>query len=790
MNWTGGALSRSRNANSKVSLAVKQKTHFAKARAKLHNRQQSSPLDIQYFDFGEWKPESGVHDDRRSYPVKQRVSNQSTLDQYENVRDVVKKLDSLRPKNGGKDRKRSPINDTEGPVLPSGISIPPISPIIISSLPPSSTSPVQAEPTPGRTFKRLRTSTSSTSDELDPLGVLDSVETKRRRLLQESDWVGVERQSRLSKPVKMKFTDAEDRDLIGRRRPLDGSAVQNRWNVQGQKPIKIPLMTSYSEDPRALHRGLVDEYRSADGMSIRIGSTAADEIPNSDELLGCYPSPGPVQRSSHSVQAFDYDETVLAPKPQHRRGEVTDPPAFREEFSEPFDNLFSSEEVEQSGIAQILQAASIASDDNLSLVEDELQLPDHYHFPEPEPGFSLVFEQTPQPHGRASRFDDASSPIVRDFALTEGRLPRAAIEQPARLGDHNVPEGQIPAYSSTSPLSVATSRCMQELENQTFGPGGRRLFAANMANKAATTKGQPTVNGIKIAERRGSTGDRELRTSVQPDEVQDKKKVQPTEDEDEIWRNFIKLDGIGDLRPSPKQPTNTSMPHGTTGKVSVHKKQVPNQASQPSNAEKAAPQSAQDDDELVWQKFIFSDSSPKNEYEWTIEEAASPDSPPNNNDNNRSSTYDPARTEPSMVAEAATSPLRQNPHMPDEMLDDEDDDDNSTLVLSDTAQSHPQLATPSSDELTWTPSRLTMAKIMFQKPPPYVGQRASEAREPVHLGGKVGWRLKDRKMKRDRRRKNASLAEAVERAKEVLSWKDAGKKDKETEEEEDDIVDD
>ncbi|KAF6232742.1 hypothetical protein HO173_008956 [Letharia columbiana] len=664
MNWTGGALSRSRNANAKVSLSVKQKNHFAKARVNLQNGQRPSPPQIQYFDFGEWKLENGVHDDRRSGPPKCMVSSQRTLDQFENVQGVVRKLQTLRPRNEGNKRKRSLINDTEGHVLPSGIAIPPISPSIISSRRPSRSSPIQTEPIAKRTSKRPRTPTPSTSDELDPLEVVDSVEAKRGKLLQESDWVGVERQRRMSKPVKMKFTDAKDRDLIGRRRPLNGSAVQNRWNGQNSRRMEAPLMASYSEKPRGQHRGFAEEYWSAEGVSIRIGSTAMNTGPILDEMLDCYQSPGPVQGSSHSASSFKYDNTGPTPKPQHQRGESTAPSSFRNESSEPFRSLFSPEEVKPSGIAQLVEAATIADNDNAPLAEDELQLPEDYHLPEPKPGFRLVFEQTPQPRGWTSELNHRSSPIVRDFALTKGRLPGAATEQSAHPEDLNVLGEQIAEYapvedakSCTSPLSIATSRYMQGLENQSYGSGGRRPFAMNMADKVATTRDQPAANMNKAEGQRGTTGDRKRKTSVQPDEIQDKENVEPTEGEGEIWRSLINLDDISDFQSRQEQPPSTHTPQATAGAL-ANEQQVLDQASRKSNAQNAPP-----DDETIWRNFIFSDSGPNDE--WVIEEA-SPQSSPDND----ISTYDPARTQPSMVAEAATSPVKQNPHLMDEMRDD------------------------------------------------------------------------------------------------------------------------
>ncbi|KAL9070442.1 MAG: hypothetical protein Q9161_004866 [Pseudevernia consocians] len=668
MNWTGGALSRSRNANAKVSLSVKQKNHFAKARVKLQSGKRPSPPEIQYFDFGEWKPECGAQDDRHSHSVKQRISSQTKLDQFENVQGVVKKLKSLRPRNGGNKRRRSIINDTEGHVLPSGIPIPPISPTIISTRPPSSSSRIQAEPTAKRNVELLRTSDSSTSDELDSLVTLDSVEAKRRKLLQESDWVGVERQIRMSHPVKMKFTDAKDRDLIGRRRPLRDSVVGNRWNVQDSRRMRIPLMVSESEKSRALHRGLANEYGNADGISIRIGSTATNKGPISDEILDCYQSPAPAQRSSHTVETFDYDNTTPLVKPQHRRSEVTTPLAFRKQSSEPFRSLFSPEEVDQSGIAELVEAATMADDGNLSLAEDEIQLPEDYHFPETEPAFRLVFEQTPQLRVQTSELNDSSSPIVRGFAFTEGHLPLGTIEQRPRPEDRSVLEEQISEHApvgdaepSTSPLSIATSQYMQDLENQGFGSGRRRIFETNMADEAATATAQSVMVRNKAEENRGITGDRE---PVPPNDVQDNEKTQPTGDEDEIWRNFINLDNLDDFQSIQEQPTSTHIPHSTV-RASAHEEQVLHQDLPKPNVLKVPPPS-RDDDELVWQNIIFIDSSP-NDDEWVIEEPASPECP----SDIQISTYNPARTQPSMIAEAATSPVKQNPHLMDEvMLDD------------------------------------------------------------------------------------------------------------------------
>lgn len=701
MNWTGGALSRSRNAKSKVSLSVKQRNHFAKARVKLQNAQRPSPPAIQYFDFGEWKPESGgVHNDRHSNPVKQAIPSQRTLEQFENVQGVVKKLKSLRPRHQENKRKRSVIDDTEGHVLPSGIPIPPLSPTIISSRPPSRSSPILAKPTAKRTSKRLRTADPSASEELFPLAALDNVEAKRLKLLEMSDWVGIERQRRMSKPVKMSFTDAKDRELIGRRRPLNS---EKRGTVQPPRPMKIPLMTSYSEKRRGVHRGLADEYGSSDRVSIRIGSTGTTKGPDPDEILDRYQSPG--------LAHYDNAGEILKSQQQRRgvahlsaiSGESPEP--FQSLFSpeevkspESFQNLFSQEEVEQSGIAQLVEAATIVEDENLPIAEDGLHLPESYHFPEPEPGFRLVFKQTPQPRGQNSGLSVGSSPIVRDFAFNGGQTPGAVIEQPARLEDRNVLKKQISELGpvedgnpNTSPLSVATSRYIQELELQSFGSGGRKGFAKNTTNEAAIASVRPSVHGYKADRMRETSGDREIGISVKPNEVQAKENVQPAEDEDEIWRKFFNLDSSHDFQTIPDQHTSTHVPQAPTIIASLHDKQV---LSSPKPTTQKAPPPSPDEDELIWRNFIFSDSDAI-DHEWVIEEEEKEASSASPHDTQTSNS---ARPPPSMVAEVATSPLKQNPHLLDEsLLDDSvvalEDDTSRYANVSTSTKSSPSIQT-------------------------------------------------------------------------------------------------
>lgn len=706
MNWTGGALSRSRNANVKAPLLVKQKNYFAKARVRLQNGQRASPPEVQYFDFGEWKPESGVRDDRHSDRVNRRASSQRTLDQFHNVQGVVRKLKSLRPRQESRSkRKRSLINDTEGYVLPSGIPIPPISPTLIGPRSHSSSPPVQAEPTEQEVMKPHRTSTSSTSDKLYPLAALDSVETKRRRLLQESDWVGIERQRCLSKPVQMKFTDAKDRDLIGRRRPLSGSAVQNRWNVKYSRPTKIPLMAACDEG---------DQSWNPDGMIIRIGSTASSKGPIVNEMLDCHHAPEPVNCSAHPLRHSEYTNVGHKPQSQYRPREATTPSGLRKMSSEPFRSLFSPEEVEQSCVTQLVEASSMPEDDNLSFVEDELQLPEDYKLPDPEPRFRLVFDQTPQLRGQTSEFDHGNDSNVGSFSSTKRNCQGNVAEQAAYNQEHNVPKDRLSglgptqdARPSTSPLSIATSRYMRELEDQHLGTDGPEVFSRSVVDRLAHTKPQPVANTKAAEDERHTKRNEQPRGSKQHEEVQEKENIQPTEDEDEdeIWRCFINLNDVHN--PQASQPTTTHIAP-TTGIVPPQNQQTPAQPSPTSNPQKTPPHAP--DDEQIWRDFIFSspnaNNNKNNNYEWTLEEA-SPE-PPSPEVGHPSTTYDPTRPQPSMVAEAATSPLKQNPHI---LLLHERLDDSPPFLDATSRYAHAATSSPgsrrSTEDKSSTPPRQT-----------------------------------------------------------------------------------
>ncbi|KAL8745974.1 MAG: hypothetical protein Q9190_001939 [Brigantiaea leucoxantha] len=107
MNWTGGALSRSRSRN--AVLTAIQRRHFAKAKIKLlHGQRQPSHADFPVFNDTQGQ---AVYTD----PHRQVQNSQITLEEYENLLPKVRRLEpSKSHRRGGKRHARpSPSTDVE-----------------------------------------------------------------------------------------------------------------------------------------------------------------------------------------------------------------------------------------------------------------------------------------------------------------------------------------------------------------------------------------------------------------------------------------------------------------------------------------------------------------------------------------------------------------------------------------------------------------------------------------------------------------------------------------------------
>ena len=661
MNWTGGRLCRSRNANSSIS--AKQKNHFAKARAKLQSAQSSTPKR-QSFDLGHWRPDYETTHLSPSSSSQQHghLQRQTILDDYENVRPLVQKLQTLNQLNDSHKRKRPSLDHRDYRSKTKVSEGKAMSPIVISSRPSSVSSAQSSAPA---------IATNEDPPRLDSLGTsgMTTIEAKRRRLLQMEDWVGVER--RHSKPAHMTFTEAEDRDMIGKRRQMNKSHHVAR-NATHRSSKREP----YLEDPRRLD--VPSQDFGVGQMSIRIGSAvdrsqasvSSEEMLFDSELqernqrklpaapviqpgeLGSLPLSDQTHREirassvfmdnlSSIAAVFQPEDMRLLPQSAHRPRDIGTPSgSIDDSSSSGFACQPSRENAPKHKELRLPLEDKGASE---TYGEREASIPLELEPAQEEQSFRLVFENTPQPPG--SNWTD-SDPIVRDFAYPNVGPPlaRSKISPLSRAQDISTPVGDAGADDSS--IGSLASR------PRSFGNSINQI----PRNHASTGRTQHTERSDECGGERDSTTNSES-LQVSRKEIRsparrkclDKDKLQPNREEESIWRGFTVMDEMEDTNSFKAGPTSNN-----TGKEPTANQNM-NHNAQPSTP-KTKPRSPVDDEEQIWRAFIFSDDDNSPTNEWILEPPPPPliQSPAPSN---------PTRTQPSMVAEASTSPIKQNPHL-------------------------------------------------------------------------------------------------------------------------------
>ncbi|KAL9604039.1 MAG: hypothetical protein Q9219_000801 [cf. Caloplaca sp. 3 TL-2023] len=251
MNWTGGSLSRSRKNN--ANLTVIQKKHFAKARAQLlSGRPPLSRLDASSVHNAGTQMLQSSFSRARSRPQEQPTT-QTTLEQFEPIRPVVKQLQSLKPRHANRPATRPRSTEI---YRSSQLSRhhPAKSPQSKHHSSPESASVPQERAQVTQTYEGNATKSPP----------VDKLEAKRRELLTTSDWVGLEKM----KPAKIKFPEIEDRDMIGKRR-----SVKNDHSnaILAKDRYRRPVINPY-EKLRML-RGSSNLLSSPEKISIHIGSS-------------------------------------------------------------------------------------------------------------------------------------------------------------------------------------------------------------------------------------------------------------------------------------------------------------------------------------------------------------------------------------------------------------------------------------------------------------------------------------------------------------------------------------
>lgn len=250
MNWTGGALPRSRNGNVKSTLNNLQKKHFAKVRGKLLNAPASSPdFDPSIFKDAQNRL-SRQHQDTSRQATSQEHQTQTRLEAYDDFVPVVRKLESIKPYGSyASPRRGSTYGRTSLGLQAQGLH----------------PSKPHVEGADRSVRHHIGQNNTSEVPLPHPDPSTESFEAKRQDLLRRTDWVGLAN----TKPVEIRFSTAQERDLISKRRRPD-SAEQNRPQSQLIKRQR-PAYNFFEE--RRPPRRYGKPSSSLTDISIRIGES-------------------------------------------------------------------------------------------------------------------------------------------------------------------------------------------------------------------------------------------------------------------------------------------------------------------------------------------------------------------------------------------------------------------------------------------------------------------------------------------------------------------------------------
>lgn len=709
MNWTGGALGRGSN-NAKTSLSAAQKRHFAKARARLPNN-RPSPRSFQYLDFPAFgksarpasnkaRSHTSIEDDYDAYPQQTVVPQlperrqdtpkrrRTPIKQEQEEHTIAPQLSERHqdtPKRG-----RAPIKQ-EQEEQETVCSIPSTSlPIFISSgASSSSSSDADEDVAPAQVS-------------LPEVSCDKDLDAQRQRFLAMNDWVGLERHT---KPVKIGFANEEDRDLIGKRRCL--SQRPPMYNDRHASQQKRPKRTSYFERPRHEHYQASDYVSQAD-ISVRIGSAVDRSMRDerarrslskhshrslqSDEMLldeVVHDQNQDVLGSEHLLRS---PSPVWTPRMTHRNQyRALTPSAFMDDAqSSPEGHQYDENEEQQIVTAEQNKLPDTDLPQELKQLQDASL--------ERSSPFRLVFEHTPQPYEEALL--KSSSPVVRDFTYeqTKTYLTPSRTYMASSTHDSDRTDARVEKFETHSITSLSPKSC--EEPTHTNGQSADQREYQDSCTMLPQATQQAVTEGV------GS--DKEL------------EKQQKQIDEENAWKTM--LDMVSDesndnpLAPAPNivvaEPLDQKAPD--------------------KNADEAAPDDAQqkfqEEQEKIWRSFLFSDDDPSRE--WTIEEPDEQSLP----------NYQPAATQPSMMAEVATSPLTQNPHLAEEVCTSPSVDHGKASMVAEAsvstemdlwAGSHKSDAAqqPSSSSRTTLPSE--NASFEDCNAPSLVAEAPSSAQEPT-----------------------------------------------------------
>ena len=644
MNWTGGTLGRSRNA--KTSLTAIQKAHFAKARGRLESTHISLPtLEI----FGNVFTRAKGNNEGHRRPPRTwggSCNNVNNQDLWSDRQPQVGRHREPKRKRVSHSEESMPRHQSQShPQNATGSS-----PITISSRPPSSVSNLKEDGYGSlevHSKHRLQEPADGTLN-----SAFHAIEAQRARLLDTRDWVGILH----TKPAKIRFTDSNDRDQIGKRRRLSiinpyGSQQNPRYSVY-QRPQQNFLATN-------------DHLSQAD-ISVRIGSAV-------DRRSARY------ERSRRSLSKWDHtstlsDEMLLDDNFSHQSASFQNP--FRER---PFLNHFHSPQHTRSQNGAFTPSAFTeklgafhAGDLSKKTTADghrdpglaRQRVPQSRPFNEPMLVFRkpnggnfpirFAFENTPCPRHSSSSSDSLRERTLRNKysnSKPKRKTLQKAQRQPSTIPPLSVQDSLSGLEScDTSPLTRETRDYLIQLRDH----DSRSPRDTEKLQKAAP----PTSSQEEHLDPGRETTDQGLSglLSQPPANPVAFSPCDVPKDEEGGWKRFIDDDSAE--QPAPPEALPTSRATALLDKFDQHaiaEETVKTQAQDP--------QAPADEEENLWRSFVFGEDDPP--LDWMIETQEGSEA---NVIGPKPSAIDSAaRTQTSMEAEVATSPIKQNAHLVEAM---------------------------------------------------------------------------------------------------------------------------
>ncbi|KAI4238020.1 MAG: hypothetical protein L6R40_005831 [Gallowayella cf. fulva] len=757
MNWTGGSLSRSRKHN--TNLSVKQKQHFAKVRGKLLDGRR--PLQRIEFPFAQHDEHNGrgpgsiTHNSRR-----EKQSTQMTLEEFENVRPLAKQLQSLRPRHALPTTSRSHLSVSQPPSA---------SPECLrTSLPQTKEPPCDAS----RSRREAKPGTNrSLTPNSAPPRAFDELEAKRRELLESYDWVGLEK----LEPVKMKFADAADRDLIGKRRIVKGFP---NTGVQVAHQHRRPIIDA--DEKLNMMRASSNILSSPEKISVHIGSShERSSVRRGDHDISIHtngrqaPAPEEMaldnERSSRTGMHSSATQYNIA----HQSTDMSDEMLFDQEWSNHLPRL--QHEPASMSRGPYKQAAH----PNAEVVAYPGNLPSTYTISSGSESSCLLQDQEVEQDFDKHRARRCSRSYSPRFPSSSERAVHE-VTNIFRLdpGDR---------FNITKKPSFPAPKCRDDKEPG-VEPQSTPSYDEEVVGIHHATQPKPPSQAVRLCHfDHKVVGDvmnafpsvKECFNNTNSTGKHESDSHSTEANFETAWREFIQTQGTtkeheeSNISPSRRIDSATHLPKPLAHEQTVDAgavqfavntalpppSPVPIRENQPQAPADATPE----EDELLWRTFVFGTSDPTQD--WTFDNAtvdpvpkpgrkdsSSPLRPLFEASNDNAESNSPiSKTQPSLLVEAS-SPSPSPNDIPLNAVDIAPSKSSSPPRTQHSMQAQPSSSSPqprlanhpplvhnqstmSSDPLSFSPSRiLAPPAVVFTKPNRYVGESQGSLLQ-VRLGG-------------------------------------------------------